>query len=67
MGVRYYQVSDGEPRVYSTRETQKIACCDCGLVHVHRYRIRGKTLIEVRVWRDERATAARRREQAKRR
>lgn len=36
------------------------SCCDCGLVHKHEYRIVGNQ-IQMRSWRDNRATAANRR------
>lgn len=42
------------------RRGNKIACCDCGLVHAVDVRLRGRT-VEVRFARDERATAAIRR------
>ena len=37
----------------------KWMCCDCGLVHVVRFEFTGKH--DLRMWRDNRATAARRR------
>lgn len=41
-------------------EKHKIACCDCGLVHLFEFRVR-KGVIEFRAKRDMRATAQRRR------
>lgn len=42
------------------RRGNKVACCDCGLVHTVDCRLKGKT-VEVRFARDERATAGIRR------
>lgn len=61
MGVRYRQIYDGEPRTVSgVRGYHHVACCDCGLVHRFTYRIKGSTVV-IRAWRDNRATAAKRR------
>lgn len=57
--VVYRQLADGEWQTMSSRR-HKIACCDCGLVHLLEFRVsRGK--IKFRAWRDNRATANRRR------
>lgn len=59
----YYQVSDGELRSMETRDLLNM-CCDCGLVHFWRLRVKNKgnkIAITKRVWRMERATAAARR------
>lgn len=43
-----------------------VACCDCGLIHVMEFRVNKETaLFEVRVKRDNRATAQRRRHMKK--
>jgi len=37
----------------------KIACCDCGLVHLFQFRVEhkgSKHIIKFKAWRDERAT-----------
>lgn len=41
-------------------EGHKIACCDCSLVHLVKARVR-KGRVEIVTWRDNRATANRRR------
>lgn len=43
----------------------RLACCDCGLVHNIDFRINDEGEIEVRFERNNRATAARRREMDK--
>lgn len=43
-----------------THKCMAIACCDCGLVHLYRYKIVGNRLYRA-VWRDNRRTAAVRR------
>ena len=66
--MRYDEPNDGE-WVYPVRRGYKLSCCDCGLTHAmdfgtvrcgkgYRIRFRGR--------RDERATAAVRREMEKR-
>lgn len=54
----YEQVEEGE--WYTPSAKHKERCCDCGLTHRSEYRVRGGQ-IEIRVWRDERATANARR------
>ena len=50
--------------VQPIKEGYKMACCDCGLVYEMDFRIkRGR--VQFRVSRDNRATAAHRRERAK--
>jgi hypothetical protein len=58
-GTSYRQVFDGE-WVRPKRRGYKVACCDCGLIHVINYRIKDGH-IEYQPTRDNRATAARRR------
>lgn len=55
----YTQRLNGE-KVPIKRRTHVIRCCDCGLVHILRFYIRGGGL-SFRAWRDERRTAASRR------
>jgi hypothetical protein len=60
---RYHVAHDGEwikPRMRGYR----LACCGCGLVHVVDFvvaKYRGKHIVLFRAFRDERATAAKRR------
>ena len=57
--VKYKQAHDGE-WIEPVRNGYKLACCDCGLVHRVQFRIvNGK--IQFRAFRDNRATAAKRR------
>lgn len=60
--MKYKQVEAGE-WVKPARKGYKMACCDCGLVHLLDFTIVGKKrkLILFRAFRDERATAAMRR------
>ena len=53
--MKHRHVQNGELIVMPTR-THKFQCCDCGLVHVIRFRAKGSKLT-FRAWRDERATA----------
>ena len=63
MSKKYEQWFDGDwCEVYM--RNQMIACCDCHLVHIHDFRIvkKGKRqIIEMRIRRAQRATAALRR------
>lgn len=68
MGKKYDKPKAGdwiEPR---RRKGYKLACCDCGLVHVVNFRIVNPKWkkIQFQVFRDNRATAAMRREDKKR-
>lgn len=58
--MRYGQVYDGEWIKPKTRRGHRIACCDCGLVHVFDFTVR-KGVLYYRPVRDQKATAARRR------
>lgn len=51
---RYPQVQAGE-WVQPIRKGYKMACCDCGLVHVMDFRIY-KGRVQLRAFRDNRAT-----------
>jgi len=55
----YQKLSDGE-WAYAERGVSKIACCDCGLVHVFEM-VKVTGGIKYRAWRDPKATAAKRR------
>lgn len=60
MGKRnYVQRTDGE-RIDIDGRAHIIRCCDCGLVHLFRFRV-AKGRLSFRAWRQERATAASRR------
>lgn len=65
--ARYPKVQAGE-WVQPTRKGYKMACCDCGLVHTLDFILvpygDGKRKIRFRAFRDNRATAAKRRKQA---
>ncbi len=63
---QYYDIQHGE-WISPTRNSYKLKCCDCGLVHRINFRLirlflkgRGKT-IQFQMFRDNRATAAVRR------
>lgn len=60
MGQKYRSVSDGE-WVQPVRRGYKMACCDCGLVHVMNFRLakngRG-AFIQFQAFRDEGKTRA---------
>ena len=68
--MRYCKPEAGQ-WVQPIRRRYKLACCDCGLVHRMDFRLvtndRGPgKKIQFRAYRDERATAAMRREDRKR-
>lgn len=53
----YPQTHAGEKvEVKWSTQDFKMACCDCGLVHRMRFRVKGSTLV-IQGWRDNRATA----------
>ena len=60
MSRRYPQVSDGEWVQPNMRE-YKMACCDCGLIHRMQFRIVKGKKVQLRAWRDNRATGQYRR------
>ena len=65
---RYEQVWDGE--WWALPKKMDMQCCDCGLVHTAFFRIRiedGKPYLEMRMDRNNRATAAVRRARRSRR
>jgi len=57
---RYKQVIAGQWE-YPIARGYRMACCDCGLVHIMEFRPINKSRIKMRGWRDNRATAAIRR------
>ena len=56
--MRYRSRVDGE-WIEPAGAFHKIACCDCGLVHLVEFR-RQRRGVKFRAWRDVRATARRR-------
>lgn len=64
MGRKYAKVEAGE-WVQPTRTGYRMACCDCGLVHVLNFRTLpmggNRRKIQFQVFRDNRATAGLRR------
>ncbi len=63
--ARYKDIGLGES--FPVRNSMKIACCDCGLVHKLEIFSDGKGFMRMRFVRDKQATAAMRREDRKRR
>jgi hypothetical protein len=63
----YKRLKDGE--WYRQPEIDRVSCCDCGLAHDVEYIIvadcRGTPQIFARAWRNNRATAALRRDMVK--
>lgn len=57
--VTYLKVRDGQ-WIRPNGEAFKHACCDCGLVHTMNFRVEAGG-VEFQVFRDNRATAGRRR------
>ncbi len=57
--MKYHQAKDGE-WIRPARKGYRMACCDCGLVHVVDF----SRAVRFRASRDKRATAARRRAKA---
>ena len=57
MSQRYKQLADGQLADFGHRRTQRIRCCDCGLVHIFRFQVSKAGRIQFRAWRDIRATA----------
>ena len=62
MGKKYPQVEAGE-WVYPIMQGYKMACCDCGLVHRLDFEVVDVDYVRLRAYRDNRATAAKRRHQ----
>jgi hypothetical protein len=53
---KYEQVEDGE-WITPLHRGYRQQCCDCGLVHVYRFRVTESGAVEFQVRRDNRATA----------
>lgn len=60
--TKYRQIYDGDWEPLN--KTEIVACCDCSLVHIIKYRVR-KGRPEVQYRRDNRRTAALRRHKEK--
>ena len=58
--VETTHLSEGQWFRVANRKDHYEVCCDCGLEHRVEYRVRNGKL-EFRAWREDRATAARRR------
>ncbi len=62
---KYVQIHDGEWTEVKLRSSLRLCCCDCNLVHKINFRIvpygTTKNALEMRMVRDNRATAALRR------
>jgi len=56
----YRAIYDGE-EVEAPNGLARIACCDCGLVHTFQFTVRRGGGVKLRAWRDNRATARKRR------
>lgn len=56
--MKYHQQTDGE--WIEPLPGYRMACCDCGLVHRMQFRV-SKRKVQLRAWRDNRATARMRR------
>lgn len=63
--MTYPQVTEGQ-WVNPVQEGYKMACCDCGLVHRLDFKVAEDGFVSLRAFRDNRATAAIRRERKKR-
>ncbi len=61
----YTNPGDGDV-IQPVMEGYRMACCDCGLVHELDFNVTDDMLVQFRAWRNERATAAKRREMRKR-
>lgn len=56
----YKETRDGDTIKVNGR-LHKIACCDCGLIHLLEFRLVKGSVITFKAYRDNRATAQRRR------
>jgi hypothetical protein len=61
MMAKYVQRSDGDVIDLGRARQHLIACCDCGLVHLLKFKIRGGNKLSFQAWRRNRNTAQRRR------
>jgi len=64
---KWKSVQPGEKMFWNCNHPIRLVCCDCGLVHIFKI-AKGmrRGFILVQAWRDNRATAARRRHRSKR-
>lgn len=51
----YSQVYEGDWNRF-VRKGERVQCCDCGLVHVLNFRLKGRSIL-MQAFRDNRATA----------
>ncbi len=58
--MRYRTLQDGQWADDAPDGLAKIACCDCGLVHLVQFKRLRAGGVKYRAWRDVKATAARR-------
>lgn len=57
--MAHYDKPEAGEWVRPIKHGYKLACCDCGLVHIMDFKTTHKgQRVQFRVWRDERATAA---------
>lgn len=64
--TRYPPVADGEATTINPQKVMlRLGCCDCKLVHRVEFVVGHRQKLTIRMWRDNRATAARRRKRRK--
>lgn len=62
MRSKYVIRKNGEIRKLNPQKSiDKIACCDCGLIHTVEYTVGHRQKLTIKIWRDQRATGQRRR------
>lgn len=60
--MKYTQRQNGDVLIIPRNcRWHSICCCDCGLIHTFRYSVKKNGDIHIQVWRNNRATAQRRR------
>ena len=65
--TRYYSPQAGEVITVDPSGLHKIECCDCSLVHLFQFKAHDDGTVSFQVWRDNRATAQRRRAEQRQR
>lgn len=66
MKSKYHQLEEGETfKMDLAEEDLKVACCDCGAVHIYTFRHIENSLWELQVFPDLRATGGKRRHRIK--
>lgn len=60
--MKYQKRDDGEAWTVKSGAVHRIACCDCALVHDFVHTSKDGKGIVIRAWRNNRATAAKRRQ-----